>query len=342
MTVNGVVDPSNLGNTLTHEHLYIKIPNFFTEPIGKNNVQDNIHAPFEMKILGWVRHNPYSHWPNLSLYGESDTIIEELKSFKENGGCTIVENTSIGISRDLATLKHISQSTGVNIVCGTGYYVDAAMTDSMRSLSEEQMAETIRGELLDGIEGIRCGIIGEIGTTWPITDFEKRSLRSSGLVQQELGCPVTIHPGRDPAAPGEAMRYLLEAGGKAELTVMSHLDRTFHDKEKLMEFADIGTYLEYDLFGIETSHYQLSEAMDMPSDAQRVKVIKSLVDEGLEDRVLVSHDIHTKHRLVKYGGHGYSHILNNIVPKMLHRGITQSQVDKFLKSNPQRWLQFYK
>ena len=39
---------------------------------------------------------------------------------KKSGGCTIVENTSIGISRDLATLKHISQSTGVNIVCGTG------------------------------------------------------------------------------------------------------------------------------------------------------------------------------------------------------------------------------
>ncbi|XP_035827581.1 phosphotriesterase-related protein isoform X2 [Aplysia californica] len=295
-----------------------------------------------MKNLGWIRQNPYSHWPNLSLYGESEAVIEELLFFKENGGNTIVENTSLGIYRDLATLKHISQSTGVNVVCGTGFYVDAAQTESVRSYSEEKMAEVMRADILEGTEGIRCGIIGEIGTAWPISDFERRSLRSGAIVQQELGCPVIIHPGRDPCAPTEAMRYILEVGGKAEHTVMSHLDRTLLDKETLMEFAKLGTYLEYDLFGIETSHYQLLESIDMPSDAQRVKVIKDLVDEGLEDRVLIAHDIHTKHRLMKYGGHGYSHVLINIVPKMLNRGITQAQIDKFLIANPRRWLQFTK
>lgn len=65
-----------------------------------------------------------------------------------------------------------------------------------------------------------------------------------------------------------------------------------------------------------------------------------LVREGYEDRLLIAHDIHTKHRLAKYGGHGYSHILNNIVPKMLSRGITQNQVDKILIENPKHWLMF--
>jgi len=45
---------------------------------------------------------------------------------------------------------------------------------------------------------------------------------------------------------------------------------------------------------------------------------------------------------MKYGGHGYSHILLNIAPKMLQRGISQSAVDKMLKTNPQKWLTYVK
>lgn len=65
-----------------------------------------------------------------------------------------------------------------------------------------------------------------------------------------------------------------------------------------------------------------------------------LVEEGYEDRIVIAQDVHTKNRLVKYGGHGYSHILKNIVPKMLTRGINQNQVDKILIENPKHWLTF--
>ena len=36
----------------------------------------------------------------------------------------------------------------------------------------------------------------------------------------------------------------------------------------------------------------------MPSDAQRVQKIKTLVEAGFSHRVMLAHDIHTKHRLV--------------------------------------------
>ena len=57
-------------------------------------------------------------------------------------------------------------------------------------------------------------------------------------------------------------------------------------------------YCEYDLFGIDVSHYQLAPAVDMPNDAERIKRIKTLVDAGYGDKVLIAHDIHTKERLV--------------------------------------------
>jgi phosphotriesterase-related protein len=55
---------------------------------------------------------------------------------------------------------------------------------------------------------------------------------------------------------------------------------------------------------------------------------------------LVAHDICTKHRLVRYGGHGFGHILENIVPRMRQRGITDEQINAITVTNPARVLTF--
>lgn len=90
-----------------------------------------------------------------------------------------------------------------------------------------QLSDIIVSEVLHGADGtdIRCGVIGEIGTGWPITESEAKVLRATAHAQAQLGCPVIIHPGRNPAAPAEVVRILQEAGGDISKTVMSHLDR---------------------------------------------------------------------------------------------------------------------
>ncbi|KAK2701375.1 hypothetical protein QYM36_019968 [Artemia franciscana] len=171
-------------------------------------------------------------------------------------------------------------------------------------------------------------------------DFEKKVIEATTLVQSELGCPVSFHPGRNPESPFEIIRIFQEAGGDVSKVAMSHLDRTIFDEGQLTEFAELGCYCEFDLFGIECSYYQLNEAIDMPSDAQRIQSIWQLVDGNFEDRILLSHDIHTKHRLTKFGGHGYTYIFDNVVPKMSNRGLSSSIVKKFLVDNPKAWLTF--
>lgn len=71
------------------------------------------------------------------------------------------------------------------------------------------------------------------------------------------------------------------------------------EDEKLLEFADLGSYCQYDFFGLECSHFQMNEKIDMPSDALRIEKLKILRDNGKLNRIMMSHDIHTKHRLVK-------------------------------------------
>jgi len=47
-------------------------------------------------------------------------------------------------------------------------------------------------------------------------------------------------------------------------------DRTVFEEAVLLDIAKTGVYMEFDLFGVEVSHYQLNEHIDMPSDAQRI------------------------------------------------------------------------
>lgn len=339
-TVLGLIRPGRLGYTMTHEHLTMTFQCCYCPPAAQQaNLAD---GPIVMKNLFWLKQNPYSSKENLLLNQEVDAVKEELIAFKAAGGGCIVENTTTGISRDVKTLKRLSQETGVHIVAGAGFYVDATHSPETRSKSVEQLTEVLVDEVLQGADGtdIKCGIIGEIGCSWPLTDSEKKILQATAEAQTQLGCPVNIHPGRNSEAPFQIVRILQEAGADISKTVMSHLDRTIFDEKKLLEFAALGSYLEYDLFGTEMLNYQFNTAVDMPSDNDRIRTICSLISEGYDERIVISHDIHTKNRLVKYGGHGYSHILNNIVPKMLLRGISQQNIDKILLENPKRWLTF--
>ncbi|KAG7455096.1 hypothetical protein MATL_G00252790 [Megalops atlanticus] len=339
-TVLGLVDPGQLGRTMTHEHLTMTFECCYFPPApGDKGVAE---APIEMKNLFWLKQNPYSSHENLLLCQEMEAVREELLAYRRAGGGTIVENTTTGISRDINTLRRLAKETGVHIVAGAGYYVDVTHSDETRKMTVEKLTDIIVSEVLHGADGtdIKCGVIGEIGTSWPITESETKVLRATAHAQTQLGCPVIIHPGRNAAAPGAVVRILQEAGGDIGKTVMSHLDRTIFDHGELLEFAKLGSYLEYDLFGTELLNYPYNLEVDMPSDCQRVKDLAFLVAEGYEDNIVIAHDVHTKNRLTKYGRHGYSHILNNIVPKMLTRGISRNQVDKILIENPKRWLTF--
>lgn len=234
-------------------------------------------------------------------------MLEDVKLYKEFGGSAIVENTTHGINRNLKLMYQVAQATGVKIVAGTGHYLEMTQKPETLNMSLEEMEQLYTKEILEGVKvdlspteavQIRCGFIGEVGSVYPITNFERQAIQATAEVQAALKCGVSFHPGRDPRAPFDILRIYLEAGGDASKCVMSHLDRTLLSDDKLLEFSEIGCYCQLDLFGTEVSWYQLNPSADMPSDAQRVDRLKMLADHGKLERILVSHDIHTKHRLV--------------------------------------------
>ena len=98
--------------------------------------------------------------------------------------------------------------------------------------------------------------------------------------------------------------------------------------------------MNFDLFGHESSYYPLDDSTYMPSDHQRIEIISELIDSGFSNKILVGHDICSKHRLKKFGGHGWDHILKKIIPKMKKFGIKTRDIENILIKNPREILKF--
>lgn len=339
-TVTGPVDPSELGITLTHEHLLVDL-----NPGGATPRAAGQRGAAIQPYGGLADyHGRMYHRSNLDdeRLDDEEEAIRELAFFQRAGGGTVVDATTIGIGPDPLAYARIARATGVNVIRGAGYYTMEVPQPGLDAKSEATIAAEIIADIEVGVgwPAVKAGIIGEIASSWPRHPNEEKVLRASVAAQRATGAPLLIHPGRNPEAPQQLMELIIEAGGDASRTIMSHIDRTVFDYDTLGRLADTGCYIEYDLFGQESSYYPYDLKVDMPNDALRIQHIQWLFSKGYGGRVLVAHDICNKHRLRGRGGHGYAHLIENVAPVMLRRGMTEAELQTVFVSNPARVLAF--
>lgn len=340
-TVLGPVDPSTLGPTLTHEHLLLDHSSILGLPSEASQLFYAL-GPITPENMAWHRRNQYSSLET-RRFTDEDMAISEAMRFKIAGGGTICDVTPVGIGRDPLGLARISRATGLNIVMGAGYYGEKTHPKGMDDLTESDIAEQLVGEVRDGVgdTGVRPGLFGELASRWPISANEHKVLRAAAVAQAETGTPILIHPGsEDEHAPHRILDVLDESGGDVTKTIMGHLDRTIFKYSVLEELAQTACYLEYDVFGTDSNYYPVGSEIDMPSDAQRMDFIERLISDGYGDKVVVAHDICTKDRTTRNGGHGLDHILADVVPRMRDRGWSDTDVDAILIDNPARALTY--
>ena len=190
----GLITPDELGITLPHEHLLCDTSPWAT--ISDEATKRRLfESPVSISILGQLRRDPYACKDNLKLL-DIDLAIRELLHFRQAGGKSLVELTLEGIGRDPTALRRISLETGVNIIAGCGFYIDSSHPPLIRSMNVEQIAEEITKDITLGIggSGIKAGIIGEIGTGWPITPNEENVLRAAAKAHHQTGAAINVHP----------------------------------------------------------------------------------------------------------------------------------------------------
>ena len=337
-SVLGPVPAERLGVTMVHEHLLHDASCLYAEPSGGSE-RGRARERMTLGNLAWVRRNWNSNHDNLHLDDEA-LAIKEVMELKLEGGDTLVEVSNIGLERDPHGLQRIARATGLNIIMGAGYYVDSAHPPGMDERSEAKIEDEIVHDVLEGVgtSGVRAGIIGELGCSWPLTRNEAKVLRAAAKAQHRCGAAITIHIGRDVQSPVEIADCLDDAGADLSRVILGHMDRIEHPMSIMCGLAARGCYIAFDTFGQETWVYPFSPA-DRLTDAQRVDLQLALIAEGFLDQLLVSHDIGYKHRLSAYGGCGYAHILSTVVPHHMRRkGMTEEHLHAILVDNPARVL----
>jgi phosphotriesterase-related protein len=333
-TVGGLIEPSALAATLMHEHVLCDI----TPPAqaARNEPDPEITLENVWAInYGKVKHATKYRLDLL------DVAVREVEGMIAAGGKSVVELTCGGLKPDPLGLVEVARRTGANIVMGCGYYVEEYQDKRNAERSVDDFASEMTGQVLHGAWGtnVRAGIIGEIGCQAPWTALERRVMRGALIAQRETGAALNVHPGRHPDQPQEVADFIREAGGDPERTIISHIDRTIFDEDRLLRLADSGVVIEFDLFGQEHSFYPLAD-IDMPNDATRLRLIRLLIEHGHLAQIAVSHDICYRTRLTKFGGHGYGHIFANVVPMMRRRGFSEDEISTILVETPRRLLTF--
>jgi phosphotriesterase-related protein len=340
-TVLGAVEPGALGRASIHEHLLTVLDHVAFRPVDSDEGRAFADAPVSLETRWWVRQQWVSVRDNLRLTDEA-IATAELARFAAVGGGAIADPTLDGFGRDPDALARISRATGVHVVMGAGYYVHGAHPDWIEDASEATIVDTIAGDLTDGLgaERIRAGFIGEIGCSWPMTPRERRVLRAAGLAQVATGAALMVHPGRDPAAPDEILAELSDVGADLGRTTICHLERTVSGPDQLVSLARRGIWLSLDCFGLETAFYPLNPAISMPNDGGRLALADAVIAAGFGDRLLLAQDICQKHRLVAFGGHGYDHLLRDVMPMLVARGQAPAAVERLVTANPARFLEW--
>ena len=339
-TVLGAIESESLGVTMTHEHILGSFDGVFRIP-EEASYKGRHEAPYGLEVSGGIHHG---RWPNKENSGLDDipTQIEEVELYKELGGTALVDATNIGIGRDPIGLERISRATGVNIIMGSSFYVASRHPADMDDRTEDSLTEHIVGDVQKGVgnTGVRSGVLGEVGCSFPLHPNERKVLKATARAQRLTGAPILIHPGRDQSCPAEIMEILRDAGADLGRVIIGHLDRTLFDKRLIMQLAETGCFLEYDIFGQEVSYYPPAPHIDIMNDAQRLSTIEWLISEGHGSQIVVGHDIAQKTHLVRYGGHGYGYFLEYMVPRMRIKGFREEDIQRILVENPRRALTF--
>jgi phosphotriesterase-related protein len=328
-SVTGPVEAEELGLTLPHEHVFINMSP--TEPRdGYMTVWEERKADLErFKAAG-----------GQTLF---DVTNGELSNYAapvyfDREPAHQVQNPLTG-SRSVANVlatKAISEETGVTVILGTGHYFEEYFDiDWFERNSTEQIARYLIADLEDEIPGtgVRAGFVGEIAANLPyITCREERSFRAAGRAAARTGAMVTTHAPTFPT--GETQIDLLTAEGvDPARIIIGHTD-TVKDVQYSIDLLKRGVFVEYDcMMAVKIGGTILSHELN-----RRIEYLRTLVELGYTDQILLSQDVSQRSHQAALGGPGLTFIFEDFADAAIAAGIDAEALRRMNVENPRRAL----
>ncbi len=306
LTVNGPIDPSELGTVLSHEHILVDF-------IGADSTG-------------------YHRWNKDTVLGVVLPYLEECKAY---GVKTIVECSPAFLGRDPELLRMLAKASGLQILTNTGYYgarENKFIPEDVFSMSPEELAAIWISEFEDGIEGsgIRPGFI-KIGVDRNDTLSEEHRLliNAAALAHKETGLVIASHTG--PEAPAfEQLAVLENEGVSPSAFIWVHANRGSLSAN--IKAAQMGAWVSLDNYNLKRDS-KAENAFNTPWYIERLLALR---DAGVLDHVLLSHDAGWYRPGEPGGGdfRGYTDIFTSLLPMLKESGFTSKEIDQLMIENP--------
>lgn len=335
MTVRGAIPVEDLGVTLTHDHVFFDSGANGPEPEDPV-AREFFRCPLTIDILGDVRALPQSNRDN-QFHDDLELAVAEVGKYRQQGGVSILECSTIGIGRNPVGLRTVSERTGVNIVMAAGYYSEVAHPAHVKGMSADDIADEVVRDIVEGVpgSGLRAGIIGEIGIDIDFTPEEEKNLRGACRASARTQVPLSIHSlgvsGSDTRR--RIMDIVEEEGADLGNTIMDHMTLRPIDFDQHLEIARRGAFLGYDTISSDFNWGRRGSGL---CDWEIAECIRRLVDAGFVDHVVLAQDVSMKNMLTAYGGGGYGYILKWFVPLLRESGVGDEHIRTMLVDNPRR------
>lgn len=300
--------------------------------------QSLVEEPLTIETAGLARWNALGIRDNLVMEtSHYEAQKAEVARFAQAGGGCLVDPTCEGLQPQPLLLRRMAEELDLHIVAGSGIYVHHAHPPWVRDARAVDVERFILDQVEHGLEqtDVRPGIIGEVGSSNPVTDRERMVLRASARVGAATGTTVAVHttaPGRHGA---EIVDLLTAEGLEPGRVVLCNMDEVL-DLDYHCSILDRGAVVEFDTFGFEGYFARLWKT---PSDIEKMEFLVRLVDRGYAKQIVVGHDVALKCQLHRFGGLGYDHIPRRIGPTLVdHLGVSTEVLHALLRGNPMRLL----
>jgi phosphotriesterase-related protein len=315
-TVKGPIDTAQLGTTLMHEHVFVLSPEVM------QNFPEN-WGDEEQRVAD---------------------AISRLNGLKSRGVDSIVDLTVIGLGRYIPRIKRIAEQTDINIIVATGVYTynDVPMYFHFQGPGTELggpelMTEMFVKDIEEGIAntGVKAAVLKCATDKQGVTPGVERILRAVAQAHRRTGAPISTHTHAATERGLEQQHIFEEEGVDLSRVVIGHSGDTT-DTDYLENLIARGSYIGMDRFGIDV----------LLSFEDRVNTVARMCERGHANRMVLSHDAacfndwlpEAALPAVLPNWH-YFHILNDVIPALKERGVTDEQLYLMLVDNPRKFFE---
>ncbi|MDB5615532.1 MAG: phosphotriesterase [Devosia sp.] len=317
-TLTGDIDPSELGVTYAHDHLFC-IP-----PLWKEKKIDDF------------------------MIDDLEASIKDVELFTAQGGQAVYDATAIDYGRDPTALKTISERTGIKIIATAGFNKAVMWPGQMAGTggtfqqwidghSRAEIRDHVVSEVTTGMDGtsLRGGVV-KFGTGYnTISDSEDKVMRAVLDAHKQTGAPLHSHTEMGTMILEQLAIVKAEGVDPTRLTI-AHVDRN-PDPWLHAKAAQTGAFMCFD--GISRVKYHPESVL--------IDCILQLVKRGHEKQLMIGGDIarRTMYRNYGEGGLGLGYILESWVPRFIEEADEsgfdgKGLIHTFMVENPKRAFVF--